>query len=238
MSFFEHLTRETTPETEDKPPALAGDDNFFDSARAVLKSHLGGRWLPLKLLLLSALIFWPVIAYRESIEFDRPLFVSEWLKVSLEVVLLFLILDVVRHRSISFTLRQSTHRILLTGYVMPVRTVVTALRTFRQNVEERDMEKAVTILRIAWQAWKALEFALSDESIKALPYEYMRSEIVRCRLELGPPLCESVLTSLLALRQPTEFIVSEFEDLLSRFETFLTALGGLDKHSSRTEQAK
>jgi hypothetical protein len=236
MSFFEHLQRETTPEGEDTSLFLANEVSFFVSAKAVLKSHLGGRWLPFKLLFLSALVFWPVFAYRKSIEFDRPLFVSEWLKLTLEVVLLFLILEIVRHRSISFALRQSTHRILLTSYVVPVRTIITALRAFRQCVDQGDLKNGALILRAAWQAWKALEFALSDESIKSLPYEYMRSQLVRCRLELKPAGCGSILMSLLAMRQPMEFNAGEFEDLLSRYEGFLTALDGIGEDNGSLEK--
>lgn len=224
MGPFEHH------QAKDRPKSVSDalkDVSFAEAAKAVVQSHMGGRWLPFKLTALVALIFWPVLFYRELIRFNAALFVSEWLKLAIEGVLLFLILEIIRYRSSSFALRESTERLLTTSYINPLRTLLRTLHDARKEIELQQMDQASAQLRLAWRAWKALEFALSDEAIQYLHNDDVRNELLRARLELKPAHCESVLASLRAIRQSNEFTSVEFEEVVDRFEVFLVIL---EKH--------
>lgn len=239
MTPLKHPENESAPEAADVMRPALYDVGYIDSFKKVVESHFGDRWLPLKLAGLIVLVFWPVAAYWDSIKFNRSLFVTEWLKIIFEGILLFLILEIVRHRSVAFDARQTVDRILLTNYAVPARTIITALKTFRQDVGKGDMQAAASVLRSAWRAWKAVEFALSDVSIQSLPYDHLRNLLLRCKLELKPARCESILTSLRAMRSPDELVgdeLEEFEELLDRYTAFLAAMemGGGESLEKRT----
>src|SRR5262245_14526351 len=115
MFLFKHLDEDAS--NGEGPGVGYGEPTFIESAKSVFSSHLGHRW-PLKLLILLAIVFWPVLAYWESIRLDPSLFVTEWLKLSVEGIVIFLILDIIRHRSLSVSARQSAHRLLFMTYVV------------------------------------------------------------------------------------------------------------------------
>lgn len=221
MPLFDHLDQAETGTAS----APVTEPNLFESAKAVLRTHFGARW-PLKLPLLFALVFWPLVTFWQSIKLDRAMFVTEWIKLSTESVIIFLILDILRHRSLSASMRESSHRLLVVGYVVPARTIITGLHAFHQHVDQGDMTTASEYLQKSLEAWKALEFSLSDAAIQSLPSEELRTQLVRSRFKLKPARCDSILKTFRAMRNKSEFNPDEFNELTDRFENFVKAING------------
>ena len=226
---MDSLDEEAKTSGEEFSTGLITDEvGFFESGRAVLRSHLGKRW-GIPLLVVLAIVFWPLGFYWKSIQFDPALFVTEWLKLSVEGVLLFLILEIVRHRSTTFVLRETNRNLLMVTYLKPSSSMLTALQAAQDYLRKNDVANASSLIHTAWRAWKTVDQALSDKSIGAVHDESMRNGLLNFRLALKPVRCESLLKSLRAAHKIKEFNQSELQELIDRSENLVSDLNTLQK---------
>ncbi len=217
MKHIEHYPEILNPSPSQQP-------TFFSSALAVLKSSFGKLW-PISLLTLFIAVFLPVVIFINEIKLDPPLFVTEWLKLIIEGIIFFFILEIVRHRSMSFTARQLLRNFVMMSYVGPTQGVVEALKHFREALEKRTSTDSIQSITVAWHKWHIVEQALSNDTISHLSTE---GEIVvwllKNRDELEPQKCNSILKSLSAVQDYESLNQDEFAELLNRLERFLKAI--------------
>jgi hypothetical protein len=137
-----HIEHESEPWT---PPA-ARPVNLLTSGVEVLKSSLGRHW-QLKVFVLVLMVLMPSILFRlnHKIEFDSALFVTEWLHLSIEGIFFFFILEIVRHRSLSFTAHESMVRFLTRNYEQPVQVLLDSMKNFRELLASRTVELPKTV---------------------------------------------------------------------------------------------
>jgi hypothetical protein len=67
-------------------------------------------------------LFWPVVAYRHSIQFDRAVFTTEWLKIAFSSVILFGIVEVLLDRNRTVARRAALHAVFANQVLQPLRS--------------------------------------------------------------------------------------------------------------------
>lgn len=209
--------------------------DFWPSARSVLRSHLGRTW-PASALGLLVLIFWPIIVYWNSIRIDPAKFVEEWVKLGIGGVLLFLILEIMRHRSLEARGSELLASTLLGTYIAPTGLAIKALENFLHKLERGETGYENNV-ESAWLAWEEVERALSDNFILSTVRGDLRFRLVQLRGELDPARCRSLLSSLRATRGPDDFNRMEYDDLLRRMELFHVGVSSLSQQPAIRERA-
>jgi len=220
---MKHIERFSKPWNESPSRKVT----FTESAYAVLKSSLGRFW-PISLLSLFTIVFLPALIFINDIKLDRPLFVTEWLKLSIEGIIFFFILEIVRHRSLSFTARQLLLTFVTIYYVGPIQDVIGSLKHFREALESHNSTEAIQSVTVARQKWNIIEYALSENAISHLSNEgEVMLWLLKHRHELEPRRCNAILRSLSTVQNFSSLNVSEFEELLNRLEAFSNSIKSL-----------
>jgi hypothetical protein len=219
MQVLEEI-RTQQPQTNPPPFEVTGDIRFSEAAKTVLQSHLGKRWL-LSLLALAVIVFWPIAAFWRVIALEPARFTEEWIKLAAEGVLLFFLLEIMRHRSASVVARRSVGS-LIAAYEQPLEQLMNSLRALKARVGEKNDAEFTSLAREASRAWSTLERGLSDEFIHRLP-EGLRTTLLIHRLELKPERCTSILRSIRAAERTKQINLDELSELIGRCENLLTA---------------
>jgi hypothetical protein len=209
-------------------PSPSSRVTLIDSALAVLKSSLGTRW-PLFLFFLLLVMIGPSLFCRfvlNDVTLDPPLFVTEWLHLSIEGVFFFFILEIVRHRSLSSTARQSLHDFVSWNYVIPLERLIPSLKRSREPLERKE---SLDTLTSASDDWTIIRHALSDEALNRLPNDSaLPVWILSHRAALDPTRCTALLNSL----NSGSLKPQEFDELLGRLQKLLTSAERLCKETS------
>lgn len=191
------------------------------AALAVLKSSFGKFW-PVYLLLLLLVVFGPTIYFWHEIRLEPAEFVTEWLKLSIEGVLLFFILEIVRHRSLSANARELLLNSLTANYILPLQEVTASLKGFRDSLVAHDQVESGRFILRARANWRLLEHALSNDFLSRLPAETGAGPwLLKSRDALNAERCGNILKSMATVRDPEHLNVGEFDDLAGRLEKFL-----------------
>jgi hypothetical protein len=198
----------------------------FESTIAVLKSSLGKRW-PLSLGLLIIVVFLPVpvFIFISKIRLDPALFVTEWLRLTIEGLLFFFILEIVRHRSMSFTARTRLSSFVAFSYLAPIQGVIESLENFRQKLESNNAGAATESITDAREKWRFIEQNLSDSALYHLtPNEEVISWLLRCRNELQLERCTKIMESLSRAQMVGDLNQGEFGEIIAKLQIFLTKM--------------
>lgn len=197
--------------------------NLFTSAREVLRSSLGRFW-PLFLLLLVVVMLGPTIIYvfAGKIELDPALFVTEWLHLSIEGVFFFFILEIVRHRSLSFTAHQSLVRFVTLNYEGPATVIIDSIEQFSKVLNGDQSIDRNEMLGRAWSNWAVLERALSDDALKLLP-STAALEVWLMRNSLKLERRKALLNSISSVRYAGELVQAEYDEFLRALGEFLNS---------------
>lgn len=193
----------------------------------VLKSSLGKFW-PAYFLAIIAILFFPALVFWNEIKLDPPLFVTEWLKLVIEGIIFFFVLEIVRHRSLSFTAHRYLINFVSVNYFIPIRGVVDSIRSFREALERHIPADASQNIKSARDKWDLVEHALTDDALSRLPTEGgIVSWLLKNRNELAPKRCGAILKSLATVQYRESLNQSELDELLSRLEVFLGSITSL-----------
>ena len=195
---------------------------FLESAAAVLLSSLGKFW-PVSLLGLLSIVFLPAIicVYYHFIKIDPGMFVTEWVKISIEGILLFFILEIVRHRSVCFTARRALLNFVTFNYLIPIQGMIEFLKNFQVGLEKGAANDTTQNITSARQRWSVIEHALSDEALYRLPSEAEAAFLLsQWRSALGLKRCNDILRSLSTVQHLEKLNQAEFKELLKRLESF------------------
>jgi hypothetical protein len=191
------------------------------AAVAVLKSSFGKFW-PYYLLFLLLVVFGPAVYFRHEIRLEPAGFVTEWLKLSIEGVLLFFILEIVRHRSLSANARELLLKSLTANYILPLQEVIDSLKGFRDSLKAHGLAESEQSILHARTNWRLVEQALSNDFLSRLPAETGAwPKMLKSRDALNAERCGNILKSMAQVRDPEHLNVIEFDDLSGRLERFL-----------------
>ena len=187
------------------------------SAVEVLRSSLGRFW-PFFLTLLVVVMLLPALVFGllGRVRLDPALFVTEWIHLTIEGMFFFFILEIVRHRSLASTSRESLIAFVSLNYLDPIQDLIASLRQSQEAQPETDTNYIQT-LAIAGNAWAIIEHALSDDALNHLPKrEALVVWIISNRNALDLQRCAAILQSLNAGNRNHE----ELRELLQRLEAF------------------
>lgn len=196
---------------------------LFESAVAVLKSSLGTRWAVSLLVILTIVVLpIPIFYFLNEIRFDPASFVTEWLKLTVEGIIFFFILEIVRHRSLSFTARQLLINFIATHYVIPLQSMIAALEQFREGLLGNTSLQPISAITTARHHWDIVKHALSDSALANLHIDgdllvWMQNH----RSALDVRRCDAIVSSLSSVQSADSMNPREFEELCKRLETFL-----------------
>jgi len=197
---------------------------LLESAIAVFKSSLGKFW-PIYLFFILFILFLPVGIFRNEIRLDPSLFVTEWLKLIIEGIIFFFVLEIVRHRSLSFTAHRFLVNFVITNCCIPIREVIDSVQQFRKELVDRNQTAANKSIKLARDKWYIVEHALSHDSLSRLPSdEGITQWLLKNRTMLEPELCSAILRSLGSVQYAESLNESQLEDLLSRLHRFLDSV--------------
>lgn len=201
------------------PPAQQKID-IFTSAATIFKQYFGRFWTIFPLVLL-AVAFWPILAFRKLIVFNPAAFVTEWVKISVEVVLLFLIIEIVNHRNTTRNENQSLHSLMMANYIAPGKRMIELLNIFRKELESDDSAEATRAVLAVCDDWSIIENALAYDHLSTFHGEReIAVQLLQKRNKLDPTRCKSILNSLTTDLSPESFNEGEFKELLERLEAF------------------
>ncbi|MGH9971441.1 MAG: hypothetical protein ACREBG_27105 [Pyrinomonadaceae bacterium] len=151
-------------------PSPSKYGTLFESAVAVLKSSLGTSWGVTLLAILTIVVLpIPVFYLLNKIQFDPASFVTEWLKLTVEGIIFFFILEIVRHRSLSFTARQLLITFVATNYIIPLQGMIESLRHFHDGLLGNASFEPIPTITSVRHHWNVVKYALSDSALANLP---------------------------------------------------------------------
>lgn len=197
------------------------DIHFFSAAKQVLESHITRNWI-ISLAVLVAIIVWPIAMFWNAVRFDPAKFVEEWIKLSVEGLLIFLLLEIMRHRSLAVAAKTGIDRLLST-YIASAEEIKIALQQTQHAIDEDHVESVGELLQAVAASWRTLAHGLSDEFIHSLP-EHLRTRLLAVRLKLKPQRFESLLKSLRVAHSVEEYNRSELQELLERSDRMIRGL--------------
>lgn len=210
--------------SKSQSPVSTNRNSFIDSALEVLQPALGEHWR-IVIPALIAIVFAPVLIFCHEITFDPALFVTEWLKISIEVIVFFFVLEVVRHRMESSDAKQALIANLTSNYLGPVRAAVVCLKGFQEAAGKSLEQNAIESLEMARHNWKALEQALSYDTLKPFNVDAaLISWFINTRNELNIQACGAIFQSLSTFGQSKRYNTADLQQLLSRLETFMHSI--------------
>jgi len=214
-----HIEHDSDPWVPPSPKPV----NLLTSAVEVLKSSLGEYW-QFKVFLLVVGLLTPSIVFSlaHKIEFEPAEFVTLWLHLSIEGIFFFFILEIVRHRSLSFTAHESMVRFLTRNYEQPVQVLLVSIKDFRNLLCDRTGDLPATV-KSAWRNWSIIKTGLSDEALRHLPGS-AALEVWSMRNDLRPTRCGDLLGSILGANNPSELDNAEYTELLTALENFLNSI--------------
>lgn len=144
------------------------DPTLFQSMIAVLTSSFGGKWF-LSLVLIAVVILWPVAVFFEKIKLDPPHFVTDWLKVTIEGIIFYFVLEVVRHRSMSFTSRQLFHDSVRSLFLVPLRELAGSLAHLQKVLTTGTSSEVHHAVALVVSDWKLMRRMLERATSGLVP---------------------------------------------------------------------
>lgn len=202
-------------------PAPSREVTLRHAASAVLKSSFGKFW-PVYMLVIFGVVLGPAYIFRHEIRLEPAEFVTEWLKLSIEGVLIFFILEIVRHRSLSATARGLLLNYLTATYILPLQESLNSLKSFRESLEGGDQTESARSITSARNNWRLIENALSGAFLSRIPGEAeTSSKLLRSREALKPDRCNNIMRSLSNVRDPERLHRADFDELVGLLENFL-----------------
>lgn len=202
----------------------------LSSIKTVMEEYLGRRW-PLALALLAVFVLWPLPAFWGGLSFQPHRFTEEWLKLSVNGLVLFLVLETFRARSASTRQARVADQWVAESLDRPLTALCETLAGVPAARDDLQRQKTAQDIEANWCR---LREAVQGGAGPALLKDEAGEAFRRAVQQLDPVRCDSLVQGLL----PGGLLGSasnpvEFDELRARLGAFAAAVKTLEPSRRR-----
>ena len=197
--------------------------HFVKLVRDDLNAYFGSNWKWF-VVGIVVLIFWPILVFGPSLDFDPSHFTEEWVKMGTSGLILFLLIEVLSHRRERGILSRNTATFITFYYIGPLAALKLELIDLASRVNAAsgyDGTPTPNLLKL-WNNFEAnlklVDSAPGVDSAGAILSQVNRMNVVRTR---------NILTDLQNLKSKDDFNRAEYEETLRDIDTVLSGLTDL-----------